>query len=169
VPLPTGENATFATRVLGIAGPTTPGTLLSNLAAQRRAAALAVEAEQPDTESAARIRATGREFLRAQDEEQRQLERDLAEDRKRRREERGELDIFGLMLSPEQEQGLKEQARAQHTRMQEFAKSLDIFGLELPPEVEAQRRADRPPSPPHRVVPAPEPLLGASTLLRAHH
>ena len=72
----------------------------------------------------------------------REAEQALTEDRKRRREERGELDIFGLMLAPEQEAALKQQAKEQSERIKEFAKSLDIFGLEVPPEVERQRRAE---------------------------
>ena len=63
------------------------------------------------------------------------------EARQRRREASQNLDIFGLMLSPEQEAELKQQAKEQRDRIQEFAKSLDIFGLELSPEQERQRRA----------------------------
>ena len=74
-------------------------------------------------------------------EQEREAAQELTEDRKRRQAERGELDVFGLMLSPEQEQQLKQQAAEQRARVQEFAKSLDIFDLDMPPEVERQRRA----------------------------
>ena len=141
IPLPTGENATFALDVRRRI-PRTPGDVLEQTAAQRRVAELAVEAEKPDTEGRARIMATGRDFWQRWEEQQREAERELQEDRKRRQAERGELDIFGLTLSPEQEAELKQQAKEQSERIQAFAKSLDIFGLEISPELERQRRQE---------------------------
>ena len=64
--------------------------------------------------------------------------------REARQERRGrlaDLDIFGLTLSPEQEEELKQLATAQRDRIREFAKNLDIFGLDVSPEVEQRRGA----------------------------
>src|ERR1043166_4599273 len=99
---------------------------------QRR---LAEEAETP-AESRRRIQEL-REAERAQEQLDQQAQR---EDRTRRHQDIQDLDIFGLLLSPEQEQQLKQAATEQHQRIQQFAKSLDIFGLELSPEQEKQRR-----------------------------
>ena len=73
IPLPTGPNATYAPDVRRLI-PRGPGDVLEQTAAQRRAAELAVEAEKPDTERRAQIMATGREFLRAQEEQERQAD-----------------------------------------------------------------------------------------------
>ena len=64
IPLPTGENATFARDVLRRI-PREPGDVLRQTEAQRRAAEQAVEAEKPDTEGLARIRERGREDIAA--------------------------------------------------------------------------------------------------------
>jgi tape measure domain-containing protein len=92
-----------------------------------------------------RIRDVEREAARAAREAETARKREAAEVERDFREQRQErwknLDIFGIMLSPEQEADLKNQMREQRERIQEAAKGLDIFGLELSPEQEQRRRA----------------------------
>lgn len=80
IPLPTGENATFAQDVLrrmpqGIQG------LLDAAGRQQRALEAAQEAQTPDPERRRQIMETGREALRAIDEEERQQDVDARERR----------------------------------------------------------------------------------------
>ena len=74
-----------------------------------------------------------------QKREAREFEQQLKGERQERIRD---LDLFGIMLSPEQEQELKQQAQAQKQRVQEFARGLDVFDLEVSPDVERQRRAE---------------------------
>ena len=81
IPLPTGENATFAADVLRRI-PRQPGDILAQTEAQRRAAELRVEAEKPDTERLARTREIGREDIARIMEREREAE-EAARERRR--------------------------------------------------------------------------------------
>jgi tape measure domain-containing protein len=135
IPLPTGENATFARDVLARV-PTDALGIVATAQRQRDAAKEAIEAQKRDAREAADTIADIRKRVlddqREQDQEQRQYIQERATN----------LDIFGLLLSPEQEAELKRQMAEQHQRIQQAAREMDIFGLEVPPEVAAQRRAE---------------------------
>ena len=80
IPLPTGENATFAQDVLRRVPQTIQG-MLDAAGRQQRALAAGQEAQTPDTERLAQTRATGREYLQAIEEEERQRDVDARERR----------------------------------------------------------------------------------------
>ena len=116
IPLPTGENATFA-RDVRRRIPSGPGDVLEQTARQRRAAELAVEAEKPDPESAARIRATGREQLRAIEEEERQADTDA-------RERREQVRATGR----EYLRGLEQEIRQQDQAVEQLKRLASAYG-----------------------------------------
>jgi hypothetical protein len=80
IPLPTGENATFAQDVLRRMPQTIQG-MLDAAGRQQRALAAGQEAQTPDPERRRQIMETGREVLRAIDEEERQQDVDARERR----------------------------------------------------------------------------------------
>ena len=80
IPLPTGENATFAQDVLRRMPQTIQG-MLDAAGRQQRALEAGQEAQTPDPERRRQIMETGREVLRAIDEEERQQDVDARERR----------------------------------------------------------------------------------------
>jgi len=80
IPLPTGENATFAQDVLRRMPQTIQG-MLDAAGRQQRALEAGQEAQTPDRERMQQTMATGREVLRAIDEEERQQDVDARERR----------------------------------------------------------------------------------------
>src|SRR4030095_4323958 len=81
IPLPSGENATFAQDVLRRM-PQGAGGLLERGQRLEKALQLGVEAESPDRERLAQIRATGQEYLRALEAEEREANQDDLEHRR---------------------------------------------------------------------------------------
>jgi len=111
IPQRIGENATFAQDVLARM-PSGVGGAVAQAGMQSVALKAAVEAGKPDTERLAQIRATGREYLRGLDEQERQ-EDALATERRHQAMETGRV----LDQAYEEEATKQRQAHDELTRL----------------------------------------------------